>query len=113
MSLKNHLSCLVNHLVEKAELASIISRVSELEHQVQSLLNPADSVPEKEWYEISDLANLLCKDASTLRKNFVKTGLIKTEFRGKRYFIHRDEFKRVKDLYHRHGYSRLDLVLGA
>lgn len=93
------------------EFHSLKETVKSLEARIDQLLKEMRGEPEKEFYSVKDVAKLLSKAETTVRKNYIKPGIIKA-FRpagSNQLLIEKEEFDRVKDIVFRKGVSFLRL----
>ena len=79
-------------LALRRENEALAERIAKLEGQRQ--------MPEKQWYTVKDVALLMGKSESLVRKKFICTHKINAVWQGKGYKISADEYRRVEESIH-------------
>ena len=91
--------------VNVGEFRELQQKVKDLETVIEKLLNGESNQPPKEYYTVKDLSEVMKKEPSTIRKNYIKEGHIEC-FRpegSNKLLISSTEYRRVCDLVNRYG----------
>lgn len=99
-------------LAKKVDLNSFIELKKEiklLKDQLQELKNEGINGVEKVLYSIQDLSKVMHLETNTIRKNYIKTGIVNAYIPdgSKNYVIEAKEFHRIKDIMGKYGIDYL------
>ena len=97
-------------LAKKVDFSSFVELKKELnliKEELRELKKQGINGVQKVIYSIQDLSRIMKLETNTIRKNYIKTGLISAYIPAgsSSYVIEADEFNRVQDLIGKYGVS--------
>ena len=99
-------------LAKKVDFSSFVELKKELnliKEELQELKKQGINGVQKVLYSIQDLSKIMHLEANTIRKNYIKTGIVDAYIPdgSKNYVIEAKEFHRIKDIIGKYGINYL------